>query len=90
MKDVYVLQEQIQELNLNDDSSKVIFNHYEKDLYKKHQMDDSIYKESFKYYMDDVDGLAKIYEIIADSLSLEEKLINANQKAQENLDDEDY
>jgi hypothetical protein len=40
--------------------------------------------------MDDVDGLAKIYEIIADSLSLEEKLINANQKAQENLDDEDY
>ena len=37
-------------------------------------MEDSLYRESFKYYMDDIKGLARIYEIIADSLSLEERL----------------
>lgn len=90
MKDVYILQEQIQELNLSDDSSKVIFTHYEKDLFEKHDMDDSIYKESFIYYMDDVEGLAKIYEIIADSLSLEEKLINANKFTEEDLEEMEH
>ena len=90
MKDIYILQEQIKELDLSDDSSKVIFTHYEKNLFEKHQMDDSIYKESFKYYMDDVDGLARIYEIIADSLALEEKLINANKYDEEDLEEMEH
>ena len=78
LKDLYLLQEQVQDLKLKDDSAKVVFMHYETKLYEKHNMDDSIYRESFKYYMDDVKGLTRIYEIIADSLSLEERLMNAD------------
>lgn len=89
MKDVYLLQEQVKDLKLDDDSSKIVFKHYEDELFEKHNLDDSIYKESFKHYMDDVEGLAKIYEIIADSLSLEEKLINASQQTKEDLEEED-
>jgi hypothetical protein len=37
--------------------------------------------------MDDVTGLAKIYEMIADSLSLDEKLINANKYTEEDLEE---
>jgi len=85
MKDVYLLQEQIQEMKLKDDSAKKVFAYYEKQLFEKHDMDDSIYRESFEYYMDDVTGLANIYEIIADSLSLEERLINANKYTEEDL-----
>jgi len=85
MKDVYLLQEQIQEMKLKDDSAKKVFAYYEKQLFEKHDMDDSIYRESFEYYMDDVSGLANIYEIIADSLSLEERLINANKYTEEDL-----
>ena len=90
MKDIYILQEQIKELKLSDDSSRIIFDHYEQDLFKKHNFDDSVYKESFKYYMDDVEGLARIYEIIADSLSLEEKLINANKYTEEDLEEMEH
>jgi hypothetical protein len=78
LKDLYILQEQIKAMKLDDDSAKVVFAHYESKLYEKHHMDDSIYRESFKYYMDDVKGLTHIYEIIADSLSLEERLMNAD------------
>ena len=38
-------------------------------------MNDSTYRESFKYYLDDIDQLNDIYSIITDSLSLEERLV---------------
>jgi hypothetical protein len=78
LKDLYILQEQVKDLKLRDDSAKVVFTYYETKLYEKHNMNDSIYRESFKYYIDDVKGLTRIYEIIADSLSLEERLMNAD------------
>jgi hypothetical protein len=74
LKDLYILEMKVKELRLNDDSSKKVFAYYEKQLYTKHNMSDSVYRESFTYYMDDIEGLSKIYEIIADSLSLEERI----------------
>jgi hypothetical protein len=79
LKDLYILQEQIKNMGLSEDSAKIVFAYYETKLYEKHNMNDSIYRESFKYYIDDVKGLTHIYEIIADSLSLEERLMNADE-----------
>ena len=77
LKDLYMLEQKVKNLRLPDDSSKVIFAHYEKLLYEEHHMTDSLYRKSFEYYMEDIKGLSKIYEIIADSLSLEERLATA-------------
>ena len=77
LKDLYILEQKVKDLNLKEDSSKIIFDHYERKLYEKHHMNDSVYRESFEYYMDDIQGLTRIYEIIADSLSLEERLAAA-------------
>ena len=75
LKDLYILEQKIKELKLPNDSAKIVFAYYEAKLYEKHHMTDSLYRESFKYYMDDIKGLTRVYEIIADSLSLEERLI---------------
>lgn len=83
LKDLYILEAQVKELKLSKDSTEKVFAHYEKELLKKHNMEDSIYRESFKYYMDDVPGLSRVYEIIADSLSLEERLISAEDEHKE-------
>ena len=77
LKDLYMLEQKVKNLRLPDDSSKVIFAHYEKLLFEEHNMTDSLYRKSFEYYMEDIKGLSKIYEIIADSLSLEERLATA-------------
>ncbi len=79
LKDLYILEAQIKDLRLSLDSTKIVFEHYEKELLKKHNLEDSLYRKSFLYYMDDVPGLTKVYEIIADSLSLEERLITADE-----------
>ena len=75
LKDLYLLEQKVKELKLTNDSAKIVFAYYEAKLYEEHNMIDSLYRESFKYYMDDIKGLTRIYEIIADSLSLEERLI---------------
>ncbi len=74
LKDLYLLESKVKDLKLKKDSAKVIYDYYEKQLYAKHQMNDSIYRESFKYYVKDIDQLNDIYAIITDSLSLEERL----------------
>lgn len=80
LKDLYMLETKMDELRLTKDSTKIIFAYYENKLYEKHNMTDSLYRESFKYFMDDIKGLTKIYEIMADSLSLEERLASAKDK----------
>lgn len=90
LKDLYMLETKVKELKLFQDSAKVVFAHYEKELLEKHNMNDSLYRESFKYYMEDIKGLTKIYEIIADSLSLEERLATVNKKRDTVVVDDDY
>lgn len=80
LKDLYMLETKMDELRLTKDSTKIIFAYYENKLYEKHNMTDSLYRESFKYFMNDIKGLTKIYEIMADSLSLEERLASAKDK----------
>ncbi len=87
LKELYILEAKLKGLNLPKDSTKVIFAYYEKKLYKKHNMTDSLYRESFKYYVEDVKALSRIYEIIADSLSLEERLSEAKYSNPEDDDD---
>lgn len=74
IKDLYLLESKVKDLKLTKDSAKVIYDYYERKLYEKYQMNDSIYRLSFQYYLDDIDQLNDIYGIIADSLSLEERL----------------
>lgn len=83
LKDLYILETKLKELKLDDDSAKVVFAYYEDELLKKHNMTDSLYRKSFKYYMHDIKGLTEIYEIIADSLSLEERLATSDKKQSE-------
>lgn len=75
LKDLYLLETKVKDLRLDKDSSQIIFDHYEAKLFAEHDMDSALYRESFRYYMDDVQGMTRIYEIIADSLSLEERIM---------------
>jgi len=78
--DLYILEAKVQNLKISKDSSKVIFNIYEKKLYEKHKFNDSLYRVSFEYYMQDPKGLTDIYSIVVDSLSLRERLHGSTHK----------
>ncbi len=77
--DLYILEAKVKNLRVSKDSSKVLFTIFEKKLYEKHEFDDSVYRVSFEYYMEDPKGLTDIYSIVVDSLSLRERLLSNEQ-----------
>lgn len=74
LMDLYLLEARIKELRLSYDSSKMIFELYEPKIFEQHQFDDSIYRMSFQYYLNDPKALSDIYSMLTDSLSLRERI----------------
>ena len=38
------------------------------------EVEREVYEKSYKYYMNDINGMDEIYEVVIDSLSLRERL----------------
>lgn len=74
--DIHLAEAKIKVLKLHHDSSMVFYRKLEDDIYEKHHISDSIYKESYDYYMNHPDLLLEIYERVIDSLSLKEKVMS--------------
>ncbi len=76
IKDVYLLEAKIDNMGLPYDSAKKVFTIYEEGLRNKHHIDDSVYRLSFNYYLSNTKEMSKIYNMVTDSLGIEERLIN--------------
>lgn len=73
--DLHIAEARINDLSIRRDSSDRLFKKIEDSLYMKHGIDDdSIYKISYEYYLNNVEGMDKIYSAVVDSLSLRERL----------------
>ncbi len=78
MADVYVLEFKVKELPVKQDSLEKIFNIYEKELFEEKGYDSAKYRKSLEFYIDQPDHIEFIYSIIADSLSLRNKIVEYN------------
>jgi hypothetical protein len=76
--DLQLVDAKIQSLNLPEDSIKKFYGKLEQELFKKHDITDSLYIKSVSYYLYDVKGMEEIYSAVVDSLSLRERLQNTN------------
>jgi len=74
--DVHIAEAKIRELGVPRDSSRKLFRRIERDLFKKYQVNDSIYVASFQFYLNTPDRMVEIYSAVVDSLSLRQKLKN--------------
>ena len=83
ISDIYLAEYKSSHLGLNQDSLEVLFRHYELQTYDDHGVSDSIYKKSFAYYIDHPRQLEKIYDMVIDSLSLNQQIRNKKQKKQQ-------
>ena len=61
------------------DSLEILFRNYEAYLMSQHGFTDSVYLDSYAYYLDHMELLDDIYSDVVDSLSV----MNSQQKAQE-------
>ncbi len=84
LSDIYVAEYKATQIGLKNDSAKQVLRHYELKIFEDHETNDSIYKESFKYYLEHPDQLEAIYDIVIDTVSLRNQVNNAKNKRDRN------
>jgi hypothetical protein len=76
--DVHILEAKVKKLYLPRDTSKMVYNHYEKMLFKDQGISKAQYEESMSYYIDEIGTMKDIYDQVVDSLLARQKTNNTN------------
>ncbi|WKK80928.1 DUF4296 domain-containing protein [Marivirga arenosa] len=77
LSDIYYAEYKANNINVGPDSAETVLRHYELKIFEDHGTNDSVYKESFKYYLEYPQKLEKVYDIVIDTVSLREQIQNA-------------
>ena len=81
--DLHLTEAKLVKLGVKRDSTNKLFQAYEKQLFAKHEINDSIYFKSYNYYLEDVKEMKEIYVAVVDSLNVREQLLKQS-KAKSN------
>ena len=72
--EMHLMEESIDILELNADTSKALFNIKEQEIFDNYSVTEKEYRESFSYYFFNSNNLDNIYGSIIDSLMLYQQL----------------
>ena len=73
--DLHIAEAAVQNLRLKGDTSMVVFAVKEKQLLLEHNITDSIFINSYNYYLANPIILEEIYSAVVDSISLRQSLL---------------
>lgn len=76
--DLHIIEARLNTVRFPQDSVKLFFPDIEKELFEKHNITDSIYFVSYQYYLENVKEMEEIYTAVVDSLSIRERILNAD------------
>lgn len=77
LTDIHIAEARVSTLSLRSlDSSLLVFNRLEKQIWKKHAIDTSVYRASYNYYVERPDDLNAIYKIVNEKIEKREKKKN--------------
>lgn len=74
--DLHIMEAKINTTRFPADSIKLIFPEIEQEMFKKHNITDSLYFRSYQYYLNNMFDMEEIYAAVVDSLSLRERIAN--------------
>jgi hypothetical protein len=72
--DLHIIEAKMNFARFPNDSIKLFFPEIEKELFKKHNISDTLYFKSYQYYLNDMFDMEEIYTAVVDSLSLRERI----------------
>lgn len=76
MVDIHMAEGLAGSLPVSYDSSKKLYPMFESRVFEKHQVEDSVYRESLQYYLRDAKKMEELYGRVVDSLNVKEKTGN--------------
>ena len=76
LSELYLTEEKVNKLSLYRDSSALVFNYFNDEVFKKLGTTDSVFRRSMDYYMERPKEIEKIYAALIDSLNLQEQRLS--------------
>jgi hypothetical protein len=77
LSEIHIAESRIVQMHLKSmDSSVLMYDYFQKKLYKKHQTDSTQYKNSYDYYASDPKRLEDIYDKVAKKIEARQKKNN--------------
>ncbi len=73
--DLHLLQSQVQNLRLQNDSAEFTYLVLERELFDEYGYRDSIFYDSYSWYLSHPDQMHEIYTAVVDSLTLQQSLV---------------
>ncbi len=73
---LHIAEAKVQNLRLKKDSSQVVFDIYNQHLFKKNGLSDSLFINSYNYYLQYPQKLETIYEAVVDSISVRKSIVD--------------
>lgn len=73
---IHLLESEIPEMLHTPDSASLLYQAYEKRIFKKLQTDSATYYQSYQYYLNNLEDFEKIYARVVDSLIYREATRN--------------
>ncbi len=71
---LHIAEAEVQNLRLRKDSSETVFKVYEKHLLEKNSLTDTLFINSYNYYLNNPADLELIYEAVVDSISVRKSI----------------
>jgi hypothetical protein len=79
MIDIHLAEGLVSTFPIHYDSSRALYPMFEKEVFKKHQIPDSVFVKSLEYYMRDARFMDRLYARTIDSLHVIEKAGNKSE-----------
>lgn len=79
MIDVHLAEARVENAGLPTDSAEAVYRKMQQDIYRKHQISEANFNNSYQYYLRNLSELDKIYGRVIDSLSARETMSAAKQ-----------
>jgi len=69
LADIHMAESRVSKMNLRSmDSSVVVFNKLQQDIWAKYEVDSSLYNKSYSYYASNPEAMNSLYEIVTQKL----------------------
>ena len=71
--EIYIAEAKMDNMPIPHDSAQKLFTPFEEAFLKKKKLNDTILKVTYRYYIEHPKELEKVYEVVIDSLALQEQ-----------------
>jgi len=69
MVEIHIAESKINEMRGGQEKKNLLFDAYEKEIFVKNGIDSTTYRQSYDFYMNDLETMTDIYEQVVDSLN---------------------